>query len=327
MHSLNPTYHKIQLPKTTLHYMRVGTGEPLVIVPATISYLDDWLTLVQFVGQYYETYFFELPGHGLSTPFMEPYSSDLVAETVESFLDALGLQRISLLGFSFGGILVLKTLQRLQDRVTAVFLLAPCVGHHSLRHSLSRQKLFRLIVSVFRTTQSQQCLLQIIHNKTMVHVFVRFLTFWGKVEPTTSLYDKLGSLPLSTLTVLIGQIEEILTVQFPNSPGSFLQPCFLGMSIYDPLLNFNTVHQFLKDHFSSLHTIRFTFPYHQPPRPLTFAEYNRDYGHLITRLVAQTQSKTGISIKNQPTQIINNERNDNGQGGRRHCEKEATDSA
>ncbi len=297
--------------------MRIGTGDPLVIVPATISYLDDWLSLVQFVGQFYETYFFELPGHGLSTPFAKSYSSDLVAETVEAFIDTLNLQRITLLGFSFGGILALKTLNRLQERITAVILLAPCVGKHSLQYSLTRQKFFRRIISAFQTGHSQQRLLQVIRNKVLVHAIVRFLTIWGKVEPTTNLFYKLHHLPLSTLSVLIAQIEEILTVQFPEDTAPYLQPCFLGMSIYDPLLHFTTVQQFLKNQFIDLYTKRFTFPYHQPPRPLTLAEYNQNYGHLMTMVVDKTQAKNGGSFKKQPAEIIDNNRNDNSQGGRR----------
>lgn len=69
MAPLEPYYFDVQLPQTRLHLLRVGAGEPLLVVPATISYLEDWLELTQFTGQRYETYLFELPGHGRSTPF------------------------------------------------------------------------------------------------------------------------------------------------------------------------------------------------------------------------------------------------------------------
>jgi len=42
---------------------------PLIIVPATISELENWLSLAQFMAQWFHVYFFELPGHGRSEPF------------------------------------------------------------------------------------------------------------------------------------------------------------------------------------------------------------------------------------------------------------------
>jgi len=35
-----PTFGHVSLPHTTLHYMKVGSGPPLVIVPATVSLIS-----------------------------------------------------------------------------------------------------------------------------------------------------------------------------------------------------------------------------------------------------------------------------------------------
>jgi len=67
----DPTFGKVKLPGTTLHYVKAGSGPPLVIVPATVSLISQWLPLTQFMGQRFTAYFFELPGHGQSTPY--PY--------------------------------------------------------------------------------------------------------------------------------------------------------------------------------------------------------------------------------------------------------------
>ena len=65
----------IDLPLSRLHLMEAGSGEPLIIVPATISELENWTALAQFMAQWFHIYFFELPGHGQSTSFREPFSS------------------------------------------------------------------------------------------------------------------------------------------------------------------------------------------------------------------------------------------------------------
>src|SRR3990172_8107874 len=81
--------HFVQLPQTNLHYIKCGDGPPLIMVPATISKIENWLALAQFLGQRFTVYFFELPGHGKSSPFPEAFSSELAAETVEAFIDRL----------------------------------------------------------------------------------------------------------------------------------------------------------------------------------------------------------------------------------------------
>src|SRR6187549_3566405 len=87
-----PTYktYFIDLPLARLHVMETGRGVPLIMVPATISELENWISLAQFMGQWFRVFFFELPGHGQSEPFQEGFSSQRVAELVKQLTDALG---------------------------------------------------------------------------------------------------------------------------------------------------------------------------------------------------------------------------------------------
>ena len=45
------TFGDVTLPNTRLHYVKAGTGPPLIIVPATVSLIRQWLPLTQFMGQ------------------------------------------------------------------------------------------------------------------------------------------------------------------------------------------------------------------------------------------------------------------------------------
>ena len=88
----------IELPLSRLHVLETGKGEPLIIVPATISELENWLPLAQFMAQWFHVYFFELPGHGQSDPFCEGFSSQQVAELVGQLANKLGFDRFNLMG-------------------------------------------------------------------------------------------------------------------------------------------------------------------------------------------------------------------------------------
>ena len=123
-HPPQAAFGDVTLPNTRLHYVKAGMGPPLIIVPATISLIRQWLPLTQFMGQRFTSYFFELPGHGGSTPYPERFESQLVPKTVEGFVNSLGYDKFNLMGFSFGGLLALRALEYLQDRIEKVILLS-----------------------------------------------------------------------------------------------------------------------------------------------------------------------------------------------------------
>ncbi len=147
------------LPNTRLHYVKAGMGAPLIIVPATVSLIRQWLPLTQFMGQRFTSYFFELPGHGGSTPYPEKFKSQFVPRTVEEFVNNLGYDKFNLMGFSFGGLLALRTLEHLQDRIEKVILLSPCVSRRALKWSMARQWAFKASIKAMKN----QRLLQGIH--------------------------------------------------------------------------------------------------------------------------------------------------------------------
>lgn len=275
------TKHYAELPLTTLHYGRAGDGEPMIVVPATISEIDDWAALVRFVGQKYSAHFFELPGYGGSEPFEQPYRSELVAETVEHLADHLGFERFVLMGFSFGGILTLKTLRRLTERIDKVVLLSPCVTHRALRHSRPKMLALKAAVSALNVPLAKNGVLRIMHDPRTVDALVWFMTEVGKYETNADLRARLLGFPPATLDVLLGQVREVLSVETTDLAGPFEQPCFFGMSVEDPLLDFKTTLEFVSGQFRDPVIQRFHFPYHTPPEPFTFEQLNRDYHSLL----------------------------------------------
>jgi hypothetical protein len=81
----------------------------------------------------------------------------------------------------------------------------------------------------------------------------------------------------STLEVLGCQINEILTVEFPQPEAKHATPCFLAMSVNDPVLDFETTLNVAESHFESVEVFRTSEPYHQPPEPFTYEGLNGGY--------------------------------------------------
>jgi pimeloyl-ACP methyl ester carboxylesterase len=266
----------VDLPLSRLHIMEVGSGEPLIIVPATISELNEWRSLAQFMAQWFRVYFFELPGHGRSTPLRERFSSHQVAHLVEQLVDELGFERFNLLGFSFGGILAMQAFKRLHARIDRLGLIAPCLGHRSLHLSPSRQYWMRHFIRFLGIPIVQRRFYDLVHRPRSRQLIVKTVQKIGHLERTIPLERKLGKITMGTIEVLNAQVQEILTMRFKAPPTKYDVPCYFAMSIYDPLVHFDTSLDIVHEHFTNVNIARLTYPFHQPPIPFTYEELNRD---------------------------------------------------
>lgn len=270
---------QISLPQTKLNYISFGRGDPLIIVPATISEINSWLPLVKFMGQEFKAYFFELPGHGQSSALTRPFSGELLAEMIETWLSQLKIHRFNLMGFSFGGILAAKTLLRLEPRIDRLILLAPCLSHRAVKLSRLNRALIKLTDKLLTFDSIEDKFFRLIHDQERVELAVRLLAKLGHVEIDGSrkagLKQKLLQLPRQTLAVLQAEVGEILSFEFPQK--TFSQPCFFGMSVNDPLLDYQTTETVLKQSFANLFIKKFSWHYHQPPRTPEFEFLVRRY--------------------------------------------------
>jgi pimeloyl-ACP methyl ester carboxylesterase len=275
------THHLIDLPLTRLHYVKCGEGPPLIMVPATISAIDNWLSLIQFMGQSFTAHFFELPGHGKSTAFEQKYTSELVAQSVEHLIDALGFETINIMGSSFGGVLTMKTVYHLQHRLERVILLSPVTAHHALSFSRPHKMALLTMMRFFSIPSVNRIFIKVIHNDWLGKYFTAFIRRFGQVEESVPLEEKLKDIKGSTIQVLTHQLVEILTLEYSPPPIKFKHPCFFAMSVLDPLLSFDTTLNIVREQFEQVNVERFYFPYHQPKVMPTFDELNWDFGKFI----------------------------------------------
>jgi len=279
-----PTFGDMALSNTRLHYVRCGSGPPLVIVPATVSLINQWLPLAQFMGQIFTVFFFELPGHGKSTPYPEKFNSSLVPASVCEFMHANGYGSFNLMGFSFGGLLALRTLETLHDCIENVILISPFVGKKALLYSPMRQVGFRLFSHFLRQSMIQQYATRIMHNKYMEKPLIYALSKFAKIEESILEGKDALHIPQSTLDVLAYTLGEIFTLDYDYPWKPFPHRCFFAMSRYDDLLDYTVTEEIVRDHFADLTIRTFSLPYHQPPEPPTFEWLNQEFGEFLDGL-------------------------------------------
>ena len=96
----------------SLHFERVGTGPPLVLVHGLGANLRTWDPLLAALRGSHELILVDLPGHGRSSPLAGRQTVERHADALASFVQSQGLATADFAGSSVGGRLVLELARR-----------------------------------------------------------------------------------------------------------------------------------------------------------------------------------------------------------------------
>lgn len=113
-------------PIARFHYTKTGDGPPVVLVPGGGQWLYSYRDTVPVLARQFTVYAVDLPGQGYTTLKQDDFGYDLdaMSAALGSFLDAVGLQRTSLVGHSWGGATSLYFAEREPERVDRLVLMA-----------------------------------------------------------------------------------------------------------------------------------------------------------------------------------------------------------
>jgi pimeloyl-ACP methyl ester carboxylesterase len=273
------------LPLCDLHYIETGSGPPLIMVPATMSEVQDWAGLAAFMGQRFKVFFFELPGHGRSTP-LKRYSSERVAQVIADFLDHLGFAQANLMGFSFGGILTLAALGHLVRRIDKVILISPLIDSSALCISPFNKLFLRGLVQITQSPGIQKAIHRSLQSDIGSTFWAQFSARAGNVEHPDRVKENLRATPLCTIQVLTKQMDEIFNTHRFAGSAHYTHPCYFVMSDIDPLIDFSFTLAALRQMFPNIDETRLHLPYHQPRELPTLDFLNRTYPHLLNKMGA-----------------------------------------
>ena len=92
----------------TLHYERMGTGPPLLLLHGLGSCARDWEGQTDAFAEHYDVVAPDLRGHGRSDKPPGPYSIPLFTADVAAFIDHLQLGPMHVVGLSMGGMVAFQ---------------------------------------------------------------------------------------------------------------------------------------------------------------------------------------------------------------------------
>jgi poly(3-hydroxyoctanoate) depolymerase len=106
---------------------RYGEGRPLLLITGIGAHLGMWAPFAEH-AEGLELIAFDAPGTGLSQRSRAPMRMGALAALVERLMDELGLDRVDVLGYSWGGGLAQELARRAPDRVRRLVLCATGPG-------------------------------------------------------------------------------------------------------------------------------------------------------------------------------------------------------
>jgi pimeloyl-ACP methyl ester carboxylesterase len=93
---------KVQANGITMHYSREGTGEPLILIPYLAADYACYAFQVAEYSKYYTCISVDLRGSGETDKPEGTYSTELFADDVAAFIQALGIAQAHISGLSLG---------------------------------------------------------------------------------------------------------------------------------------------------------------------------------------------------------------------------------
>ena len=106
-----------------------GSGPPLLLITGLGASLDLGVPFErELAARGLQVISFDAPGIGQSSPYRWPRRMPGIARTVELILDALGYERVDVLGVSLGGVIAQQLAHQAPDRVRRLVLAATGPG-------------------------------------------------------------------------------------------------------------------------------------------------------------------------------------------------------
>jgi pyruvate dehydrogenase E2 component (dihydrolipoamide acetyltransferase) len=121
-----PALREITAGDHRLRYLELGAGDgpPVVLVHGFGADLNTWMFNQLALAERHRTIALDLPGHGGSTKTLVGPGAAMLADHLDLFFTALGIERVHLVGHSMGGAVALSLAERQPDRVASLTLIA-----------------------------------------------------------------------------------------------------------------------------------------------------------------------------------------------------------
>lgn len=114
----------VKLPEGPISYIHEGAGPAVLLLHTIGGSASEYARIMPLLARSLSVYAVDLPGHGASYPLTEHGDVPDIASALVQLMDALGLERTSVVGNSMSGTNALELAIRYPERVDRVVLIS-----------------------------------------------------------------------------------------------------------------------------------------------------------------------------------------------------------
>jgi len=125
----NESFEKLQVDGAQIAYRRIGNGRPLIVLNGFAATSADWdPSFLDRLASSNEIVLLDNRGIGRSTDNGRPFDIAQLADDAARVVEALGIERISVLGWSMGGFIAQGLALQHPERINKLILLSTDPG-------------------------------------------------------------------------------------------------------------------------------------------------------------------------------------------------------
>jgi len=150
----NESFEKLQVDGAQIAYRRIGNGRPLMVLNGFAATSADWdPSFLDRLASSNEIVLVDNRGIGRSTDNGGPFDIAQLADDATRVVEALGIERISLLGWSMGGFIALTLALQHPGRIDKLILLSTEPGGADA--NLASAEVWRELIDMSGTPHEQ----------------------------------------------------------------------------------------------------------------------------------------------------------------------------
>ena len=117
----------VHVPVGQIHYQSAGAGEPILLLHQTFLSSEEYSGVIPLLARRFAVLAPDTPGYGCSTQPPRRFEIPDYAQSMISFLDALGMERTSVAGHHTGACIAVELASEYPERIDKVVLSGcPC---------------------------------------------------------------------------------------------------------------------------------------------------------------------------------------------------------
>lgn len=160
-----------------LHYKKLGSGQPMLILHGLFGSSDNWQTLGKKLAENFEIYLVDQRNHGHS-PHSNDFDYELLADDLHELISDLNLEDVILVGHSMGGKTIMQFAQHHADLIQKMIVVDMGPKAYPMHHDVILEGLNAIDLNIVKTRKEADRILSEFVPQPGVKQFLLKNLFW-----------------------------------------------------------------------------------------------------------------------------------------------------